>query len=62
MPWLLKEGFKIWLDASFEKRAARVAVRDGLTESQAQEVLKKKETRTKAIYRAAIWFRFRRRL
>ena len=50
MPWLLKEGFKIWLAASFEKRAARVAVRDGMTESQAQKVLKEKETRTKAIY------------
>jgi cytidylate kinase len=51
MPWLLKEGFKIWLAASFEKRAARVAVRDGMTESQARRVLKEKEARTKAIYR-----------
>jgi CMP/dCMP kinase len=56
MPWLLKEGFKIWLDASFEKRAARVAVRDGMTESQAREVLKEKEARTKAIYRELYGF------
>jgi CMP/dCMP kinase len=56
MPWLLKEGFKIWLAASFEKRAARVAVRDGMTESQAQKVLKEKETRTKAIYRKLYGF------
>jgi CMP/dCMP kinase len=56
MPWLLKEGFKIWLDASFEKRAARVAVRDGMTESQAREVLKEKESRTKAIYRELYGF------
>jgi cytidylate kinase len=56
MPWLLKDGFKIWLDASFEKRAARVAVRDGMTESQAREVLKEKEARTKAIYRELYGF------
>jgi cytidylate kinase len=56
MPWLLMEGFKIWLDASFEKRAARVAVRDGMTESQAREVLKEKEARTKAIYRELYGF------
>ena len=56
MPWLLKEGFKIWLDASFEKRAARVAVRDGMTESQAREVLEEKEARTKAIYRELYGF------
>lgn len=56
MPWLLKDGFKIWLEASFEKRAARVAVRDGLTVAEAFEVLKEKETRTKAIYKALYGF------
>jgi CMP/dCMP kinase len=56
MPWLLKDGFKIWLEASFEKRAARVAVRDGMTVAQASDVLKEKEARTKAIYRALYGF------
>jgi CMP/dCMP kinase len=56
MPWLLKEGFKIWLEASFEKRAARVAVRDGMTVSEAFEVLKEKEARTKAIYKSLYGF------
>ena len=56
MPWLLKEGFKIWLEASFEKRAARVAIRDGMTVDRAFEVLKEKETRTKAIYKALYGF------
>ena len=56
MPWLLKDGFKIWLEASFEKRAARVAVRDGMTVAQAFDVLKEKEARTKAIYRALYGF------
>ena len=56
MPWLLQGGFKIWLEASFEKRAARVAIRDGMTKAQALEVLKEKEARTKAIYKALYGF------
>lgn len=56
MPWLLKEGFKIWLEASFEKRAARVAVRDGMTAAEAFGVLQEKEARTKAIYKALYGF------
>ena len=31
MPWLLKKGFKIWLDGSQEKRAERIAKRDGIS-------------------------------
>lgn len=56
MPWLLKEGFKIWLEASFEKRAARVAVRDNMTVAESFGVLKEKEARTKAIYKALYGF------
>jgi len=56
MPWLLKEGFKIWLEAAFEKRAARVAVRDGMTAAEAFGVLQEKEARTKAIYKALYGF------
>ncbi len=56
MPWLLKEGFKIWLEASFEKRVARVAIRDGMTAAQAFDVLKEKEARTKAIYKSLYGF------
>jgi cytidylate kinase len=56
MPWLLKEGFKIWLMASIEKRAARVAQRDGITPDEAIKVLKEKEERTKAIYQKLYGF------
>jgi len=51
MPWLVKDGFKIWLSASIEKRAARVAERDKITFDEALKVLKEKEDRTKAIYK-----------
>ena len=56
MPWLLKDGFKIWLMASLEKRAARVAVRDNITVEEAFKVLKAKEDRTKAIYKKLYGF------
>ncbi len=51
MPWLLKTGFKIWLQASIEKRATRVAQRDKITIKEAFEVLKEKEEKTRAIYK-----------
>ena len=56
MPWLLKDGFKIWLMASFDKRAARVAERDNMTFEQAFAVLKEKEAQTKAIYKKLYGF------
>ena len=56
MPWLLKEGFKIWLMASIEKRAARVAERDKITVNEAFNVLEEKEDRTKAIYKKLYGF------
>ncbi|MGD8545290.1 MAG: cytidylate kinase family protein [Candidatus Bathyarchaeota archaeon] len=51
MPWLLKCGFKIWLEASREKRALRIAERDRITVGDAFEALKKKEEKTKKIYK-----------
>ncbi len=56
MPWLFKEGFKIWLMASIEKRAARVAERDKITVNEAFKVLEEKEARTKAIYKKLYGF------
>ncbi|MEM2994727.1 MAG: cytidylate kinase family protein [Candidatus Bathyarchaeia archaeon] len=56
MPWLLKKGFKVWLEASLEKRAARVAKRDGITVEEAFEALRTKEEQTKAIYKRLYGF------
>ena len=56
MPWLLKSGFKIWLLASIEKRAERVADRDKIALKEALRVLKEKEAITKAIYRRLYGF------
>jgi len=56
MPWLLKDGFKIWLMASIGKRAERVANRDKITVAEALKVLEEKEYRTKAIYQKLYGF------
>ncbi len=56
MPWLIKGGFKIWLQASFTKRATRVAERDGISFQEAVKVLEEKEAHTKAIYKALYGF------
>ena len=56
MPWLLKTGFKIWLIASVEKRAERIAERDNLSAEEALQVLKEKEARTKSIYKKLYGF------
>lgn len=50
MPWLLKEGFKIWLEASPEVRVKRIAKRDGISPERALEALKEKDKKTKIIY------------
>jgi cytidylate kinase len=56
MPWLLKTGFKVWLLASLEKRAERVAKRDRITVEDALRILEEKEARTKAIYKRLYGF------
>jgi len=56
MPWLLKKGFKIWLEASLRKRAERVAKRDGISVEKALEALKSKEKKTKTIYKKLYGF------
>lgn len=56
MPWLLKDGFKILLEASPEKRAERIARRDSISVKEALKALKSKEEKTKAIYKKLYGF------
>jgi cytidylate kinase len=56
MPWLLEDAFKVWLDASSEKRAERIAERNRLTLEEALNALKRKEEQTKAIYKRLYGF------
>jgi len=56
MPWLMKKGFKIWLEASTEKRAERIAKRDKKSVKEALKVLKVKEEKTRTIYKKLYGF------
>jgi cytidylate kinase len=56
MPWLIKKGFKIWLEASAQRRAERIAQRDGTTVREALKALRNKEKQTKAIYKRIYGF------
>ncbi|MBS7632459.1 cytidylate kinase family protein [Candidatus Bathyarchaeota archaeon] len=56
MPWLLKSGFKIWLEASPEKRAKRIGQRDHLDLDKALVAMREKEKRTKTIYKRLYGF------
>jgi len=56
MPWLLKEGFKVWLEAFPRVRARRVAGRDGIRVEKALKILKEKDERTKVIYKGLYGF------
>ncbi len=51
MPWLLKDGFKIWLEASPKVRAKRVVTRDDISLEEALKALTKKDERTRQIYK-----------
>ena len=50
-PWLLKEGFKVWLDASSQVRAMRVVTRDHICFEDALNALTEKDERTRQIYK-----------
>jgi CMP/dCMP kinase len=56
MPWLLKDGFKIWLSASLERRAERIVKRDKISSEEAIEVLREKEGKTRTIYKKLYGF------
>jgi cytidylate kinase len=56
MPWLLNEGFKVWLEASPQVRAKRVANRDGISIEEAVKALTEKDEQTRQIYKKLYGF------
>lgn len=56
VPWLVDAGFKIWLEASPERRAERIAKRDQISVEEALNALKQKEEQTKTIYKELYGF------
>ncbi len=56
MPWLLNEGFKVWLEASPQVRAKRVVTRDSIGIEEAVKALNEKDERTRQIYKGLYRF------
>ncbi len=50
-PWLTKAGFKIWLSASVETRAARMAMRDHIGVAKAAGIVADRDAKNYALYK-----------
>jgi len=50
-PWLTKAGVKVWLKASAEARARRMADRDGVRYDMALQIVLKRDSENIALYR-----------
>ena len=57
MPWLFDGGFKIWLDASKEVRAMRVAKRDGISVEEALKIVDERDKESNRIYEKLYGFK-----
>ena len=58
LPWLTDNGIKLWLDGTVENSAKRMQNRDNLTEHDALNVVKKRFSENKIIYKALYNFEF----
>ncbi|MCL4435284.1 MAG: cytidylate kinase family protein [Thaumarchaeota archaeon] len=55
-PWLANKGVKIWLKASAEARAKRMASRDNMRYTEASEIVKKRDAENSKLYRKMYGF------
>lgn len=51
LPWLFKDGFKIWLSASYEARAKRIVERDGIKYEEALKAVKERDQTNIKLYK-----------
>lgn len=58
LPWLVKNGIKIWLAGSQENSAKRMTVRDKISFKSALEIVKKRYRENKMIYKKLYGFNF----
>jgi len=56
IPWLFEKGFKVWMEASPENRARRLAERDGMGFEEALHILDEKDKKTREIYKKLYGF------
>jgi len=58
LPWLVKDGIKIWLAGSKENSAKRMTIRDSTSFEKALEIVKKRYQENKMIYKKLYGFDF----
>ena len=58
LPWLVKDGIKIWLAGSHENSAKRMTMRDDISIKDALEIVKKRYDENKTLYHKLYGFNF----
>ena len=58
LPWLIKDGIRIWLEGSHESSTKRMQSRDSMSSEEAYEITKKRFDRNKALYKKLYDFDF----
>jgi len=58
LPWLVKNGIKIWLDGSHASSSKRMQNRDKMSSEEAYEVTKERYDKNKALYKKLYHFDF----
>ncbi len=58
LPWLIKDGIRIWLEGSHESSTKRMQTRDGMSSEDAYEITKERFDKNKALYKKLYDFDF----
>ncbi|MGI0017556.1 MAG: AAA family ATPase [Nitrosotalea sp.] len=58
LPWLVKDGIKVWLAGSHENSAKRMTMRDDISVPDALEIVKKRYDENKTLYHKLYGFNF----
>ena len=58
LPWLIKNGIKIWLEGSHESSTKRMQTRDSMSPSDAYKITKARFDKNKALYKKLYDFDF----
>jgi cytidylate kinase len=58
LPWLIKNGVKIWLEGSHESSTKRMQSRDNMSSENAYEITKSRFDKNKALYKKLYGFNF----
>jgi len=58
LPWLIKDGIRIWLEGSHESSSKRMQSRDNMSPNDAYEITKKRFDKNKALYKKLYDFDF----